>query len=156
MSEGDTPRADLVFGTRRVRRVHMRGRRAAYVVALAVAALALAGCGDSTKSSATEAPTGKPKATLKGTVGPGATISLKTEGGKPVKTLVSGIYVFEVDDLSESHNFHLTGPGIDEKTLIEATATDRFTRTLEPGRYTFVCDAHENSMLGSFTVSGGS
>jgi plastocyanin len=132
----------------------MRERRAALVVGLAVAALALAGCGDSNKESSSAA-TGTPKATLKGRVGPGPTISLKTESGKPVKTLVAGTYVFEVDDLSESHNFHLTGPGIDEKTLIEATATDRFTRTLKPGTYTFVCDAHKDSMHGSFTVSGG-
>ena len=135
----------------------MRERRAALVVGLAVAALALAGCNGDDESSATEtAATGTPKATLKGTVGPEPTISLKTESGDPVKTLVAGTYVFEVDDLSESHNFHLTGPEIDEKTLIEATATDRFTRKLDPGTYTFVCDAHEDSMRGSFTVSGGS
>ena len=135
----------------------MRERRAALVVGLALAALALAGCdGNNEKSSATETTaTGTPKATLKGTVGPGSTISLKTESGEPVKKLVAGTYVFEVDDLSESHNFHLTGPGIDEKTLIEATATDRFTRTLEPGTYTFVCDAHRDSMHGTFKVSGG-
>lgn len=135
----------------------MRERRAAFVVGLAVAALALAGCGDSsTESSTTETTaTPTPKATLKGTVGPGATISLTTENGKPVKALVSGTYVFEVDDLSESHNFHLTGPGVDEKTEVEATATDRFTRALKPGTYTFVCDAHKDSMHGSFTVSGG-
>ena len=131
----------------------MRERRAALVVGLAVVALVFAGCGDSNKKSS--APTGTPTATLKGRVGPDATISLKTESGKPVKTLVPGIYVFEVDDLSESHNFHLTGPGVDEKTKIEATATDRFTRKLEPGTYTFVCDAHPDSMHGSFTVSGG-
>ena len=135
----------------------MRQRRAALVVGLAVAALALAGCGDSKKESSTAEATATPtpKATLKGKVGPGPTISLKTESGEPVKKLVAGIYVFEVDDLSESHNFHLTGPGIDEKTEVEATATDRFTRTLKPGRYTFVCDAHKDSMHGSFTVSAG-
>lgn len=135
----------------------MRERRGALVVGLAIVALALAGCNGNDESSTTEtAATGTPKATLKGTVGPGFTITLKTESGEPVSTLVAGTYVFEVDDLSESHNFHLTGPGIDEKTMIEATATDRFTRTLEPGTYTFVCDAHEDSMRGSFTVSGDS
>ena len=135
----------------------MRQRRAALAVGLAVAALTLAGCGDSNKESSTAATaTPTPKATLKGRVGPGATISLETVNGKPVKTLVAGTYVFEVDDLSESHNFHLSGPGIDEKTEVEATATDRFTRTLKPGRYTFVCDAHTDSMHGSFVVSGGS
>jgi len=46
---------------------------------------------------------------------------------------------------------HLAG-----SAQVEATATDRFTRTLKPGRYTFVCDAHTDSMHGSFVVSGGS
>jgi plastocyanin len=122
----------------------MHRTRIAAVAALAAAASALAGCGGHGGETA-----------LKGRVGPGFTISLKTESGQPVESLTAGKQVFEVDDLSEQHNFHLTGPGVDKKTPVDATGTARWTLELKAGTYTFVCDVHKSTMRGSFTVSGG-
>src|SRR5436190_8353779 len=51
---------------------------------------------------------------LEGTVGPGFTISL-TSDGQPVESLRPGNYWLTVHDLSARHNFHLIGPdGLDE------------------------------------------
>ena len=48
--------------------------------------------------------------TLKGTDGPGFTISLK-KGTTKVTKLKAGKYKIVIKDLSNIHNFHLTGPG---------------------------------------------
>ena len=47
---------------------------------------------------------------LTGTVGPGFTITLK-KGTTKVKTLKPGTYKITVNDKSNIHDFHLTGPG---------------------------------------------
>ena len=47
--------------------------------------------------------------TLKGTVGPGFTISLK-KAGKNVKSLKAGTYTFKIADKSDIHDFALKGP----------------------------------------------
>jgi len=138
----------------------MRGTRSALVVGLAVAALAVAGCGGSNDEAAptetdttteTSAPTGS---TLKGSVGPGFEISLSTEDGQPVETLPAGSYTLEVDDQSDIHNFHLTGTDVDVKTDVGATGVESFDITVAGGSYSFVCDPHSGSMNGSFEVSG--
>ena len=116
----------------------------ALVAGLLAVAIAVPGCGGNDEEPA-----------LKGKVGPAATISLKDESGQLVDTLTAGTHVFEVDDLSEQHNFHLTGPGINEKTPVDATGTARWTLQLKDGTYTFVCDVHKSAMHGSFTVTGG-
>ena len=138
----------------------MRGTRTALVVGLAVAALAVAGCGgdddeatptDTGATTETSTPSGS---TLKGSVGPGFDISLSTEGGQPVETLPAGSYTLEVDDQSDIHNFYLTGPGVDVKTDVGATGVESFDITVEAGTYKFVCDPHAGSMNGSFEVTG--
>ena len=53
--------------------------------------------------------------TLKGTDGPGFTISLK-KGTTKVTKLKAGKYKIVINDLSNIHNFHLTGPGVNKKT----------------------------------------
>lgn len=83
-------------------------------------------------------------------------ISLRTEAGAAVTDLPAGTYTIEVRDLSVNHNFHLSGPGVDERTDVETTGTVTWTVTLQDrARYTFVCDPHNTVMRGSFTTGGG-
>lgn len=153
---------------------------AAFVAGLAVLALAVAGCGgDDTDEgaaatepaameAASEAPAegamagseaadtgaaagGATAGTLTGTVGPGFTIQL-AQDGQPVTSLAPGTYTIEIDDRSASHNFHLTGPGVDEATEVGETGMTTWTVTFEAGDYEYVCDPHASSMNGSFTV----
>lgn len=89
---------------------------------------------------------------LKGTVGPGFTITLKDSNGANVSHLDPGTYAVTVDDLGVDHNFHLSGPGVDNATGIDETGSVTWTVTVTDGTYTFVCDAHASTMKGSFTV----
>jgi len=92
---------------------------------------------------------------LIGTVGPADTISLTDEDSNPVGTIQPATYDIEASDLSEFHNFHLTGPGVDERTTVPETGTTvTWTRTLANGSYHYECEAHPLTMFGDFTVSG--
>jgi plastocyanin len=90
---------------------------------------------------------------LKGTVGPGFTISLK-KGTTKVKTLKPGKYTITVADKSNIHNFHLKGPVSKKITSVPFVGTKTVTLTLTKGKYTYVCDPHASmaSMRGTFTV----
>ncbi|MEP7223484.1 MAG: plastocyanin/azurin family copper-binding protein [Actinomycetota bacterium] len=140
----------------------MRGTRWVLVVGIAVASIALAGCGGSgneaatTDTSTTTETTTTPSGStvLKGSVGPGFDISLSTEDGQAVETLAAGSYTLEVDDQSDIHNFHLMGTGVDVMTEVPATGVESFDITVEAGTYKFQCDPHAGSMNGSFEVSG--
>jgi len=90
--------------------------------------------------------------TLRGTVGPGFTITL-TKAGKKVAKLKAGTYKIVVADKAAVHNFHLTGPGVNKKTSVSATGTTTWTLKLKKGTYKYVCDPHASGMRGSFTVS---
>ncbi|MFO7571554.1 MAG: hypothetical protein R6W48_03005 [Gaiellaceae bacterium] len=92
---------------------------------------------------ALSAPAAPPK--LAGTVGPGFTIGMK----KPTK---AGKYRLVVADKSSIHNFRLRGPGVNVATSVPATGTKTFAITLKKGKYTFLCDPHPISMVGSFTI----
>lgn len=146
-------------------------RSTAAAVALASALLLVAAaCGGSDSAATTQAPatqaadtaaadtgggaaaTSETGATLKGTVGPGFTITL-TKDGQAVTSLPAGSYEIVVDDQASIHNFHLTGPGVDEATDVNGTGQTTWTVTLEAGTYTFQCDPHASSMNGTFTVS---
>ena len=89
--------------------------------------------------------------TLTGTVGPGATISLKL-GGRKVSRLKAGRYRIVVRDRSHMHNFHLTGPRVNKKTRVAAHGNVTWTLTLRRGAYRYVCDPHRTRMKGSFRV----
>jgi len=89
---------------------------------------------------------------LTGTVGPGFTITLK-QNGKAVKSLKAGKYTIKVSDLSNIHDFHLTGPGVNKSTTVGGKGTQTWTVTLKKGTYKYVCDPHKSFMKGSFTVS---
>jgi hypothetical protein len=87
---------------------------------------------------------------LVGTTGPGFTITLKKSGTK-VTRLKAGKYSITVNDLSSSHNFHLTGPGVNKKTSVSGTGKSTWAVTLQKGKtYRFVCDPHASTMRGSF------
>jgi plastocyanin len=84
-------------------------------------------------------------------------ISLRTEAGAAVTDLPAGAYDIEIRDHSELHNFHLRGPGgVDVSTGLPFVGTRTVQVTLQDkARYTFLCDAHPTSMLGTFTTGGG-
>jgi plastocyanin len=93
---------------------------------------------------------------LIGTVADPGTITLRTEAGAAVTDITAGTYTFEIRDESINHNFHLSGPGVDQRTDVETTGTQTWTLTLQDrARYTFVCDPHNTVMRGSFTTGGG-
>ncbi len=76
-----------------------------------------------------------------------------TRNGVRVTHLVPGRYVIEVRDRSRLHNFHLTGPGVNQTTTVAFAGTQTWTVTLTAGTYLFVCDPHATTMRGTFTVS---
>ena len=90
--------------------------------------------------------------TLTGTDGPGFTITLK-KGSSNVTSVKAGKYKFVIKDLSNIHNFHLTGPGINKKTGVGSTGTSTWMVTLKKGTYKFICDPHAAIMKGSFKVT---
>jgi hypothetical protein len=89
---------------------------------------------------------------LVGTVGPGFSILLEYPDGRTVTQLDPGSYEITVRDLSEEHNFHLTGPGVDQFTGVETTGTVTWNVTFREGRYTIVCDPHPSQMVRVFPV----
>src|SRR5215471_3199250 len=77
-------------------------------------------------------------------------ISLRDANGNAVTQLAPGTYDIAVSDHSQSHNFHLKGPGVDMSTPIGETLDKTWTVTIGTGIYTYVCDAHASQMRGYF------
>jgi hypothetical protein len=98
------------------------------------------------------APTTAEPLPLIGSVGPGFGISVTDSNGAALKHLDPGTYVLLVHDLSEEHNFHLSGPGVDVATDVTFVGDKTFTITVTDGTYNFVCDVHASRMHGLFTV----
>lgn len=135
-------------------------------VALSAAlVLVTAACGGSTTASTPAASTpaaGAPSAskavdagvTLNGVVGEGDafTIDLTDAAGARITTLKAGSYQVKVNDASKIHNFHLKGPGVDQKTSVPDIGETTWTVHLTAGSYSYRCDPH-SSMTGSFTVT---
>jgi len=90
--------------------------------------------------------------TLTGVDGPGFNISLK-KGSTKVTRLKHGKYKIVVKDLSNIHNFHLIGPGVNVKTSVPKQGKTTFTVALKKGTYKFICDPHAAIMKGSFKVT---
>jgi len=80
------------------------------------------------------------------------TITFTDEAGKPVTTLPAGSYQVSIKDTSKIHNFHLSGPGVDETTTVPEVKDVTWTVVLKAGTYTYICDPHPN-MKGTFTVT---
>ena len=130
-----------------LRRSLPRSHLSRVVAALAVGALGLA-VGVSVPRSVRAQ-----SQTLAGEVGPGFTIVLRDGGGGVVSELEAGTYTIAVDDRSNMHNFHLTGPGVDERTGVGFVGQATWTVTFSAGQaYTYVCDPHPAEMRGSFGV----
>lgn len=88
---------------------------------------------------------------LFGTVEGLITITFLDANGIPVTQLEPGTYDIVVNDASDQHNFHLSGPGVDLKTETNEIVKVTWTVTFVEGRYVFQCDPH-SGMLGRFTV----
>ncbi len=112
------------------------------VTMLALAAISL-------PAAATSAPAAT---SLIGVVGPEMTITLQNADGSAVTHLDPGEYVVSIDDRSILHNYHLFGPGVEQRTDIETVGMVSWTIQLTDGTYNFRCDAHATSMRGSFTA----
>lgn len=97
---------------------------------------------------------GSASGTLKGETGPGFTIEV-SQNGEDAETVKAGTYTLEVEDKSAMHNFHLTGPGVDEEvTDVPFVGDKSVTVTLQKGTYTYQCDPHAaRGMKGTFTVT---
>ena len=91
--------------------------------------------------------------TLVGTVGPGYTIHL-TSNGKAVKTLKAGAYKLVIHDRASIHAWSLDGPNGYAKdfTKIPFVGTKTIAVNFKPGKYKFYCPNHESIMFGRFTV----
>jgi Copper binding proteins, plastocyanin/azurin family len=118
--------------------------RTLLITALAIAAVSIPAAATGSSSA--------PNVTLTGVVGPGFTISLRNADGSTVRHLDPGTYDIAVTDNAIEHNFHLSGPGVDQATVIETTGAVTWTVTFTDGTYRFVCDPHAASMRGTFTV----
>ena len=75
-----------------------------------------------------------------------------TKGGKKVTKLKAGKYTIVVKDVAKTHNFHLTGPGVNKTTPVKGKGTFTWHLTLKKGTYKYVCDPHKTLMHGSFKV----
>lgn len=89
--------------------------------------------------------------TLDANVGPGFSITL-TQNGVKVTHLDPGDYTINVNDQAAEHNFHLSGPGVDQTTTVDGIGTTTWNVTFQNGTYSYQCDAHATTMHGSFTV----
>jgi plastocyanin len=90
---------------------------------------------------------------LHGVDGPGFTITFAySDNNQTVNFLNPGTYRITIDDLSNIHNFHLTGSATDVATDVAAVGTTVWNVTLQPGTYTFVCDPHASQMNGQLLV----
>ena len=79
-------------------------------------------------------------------------ITLTDASGEEVTEVPAGDYEIRVSDLSEIHNFHLMGEGVDEATTVPETGDVVWEVTLEEGDYEYICDPHPG-MRGELTVT---
>lgn len=70
-------------------------------------------------------------------------------------TIPPGTYTIRVVDDAVTHNFHLTGPGVEMTTPVDEMQTSTWTVTFQPGStYRFQCDIHSDYMYAVFQTSG--
>ena len=101
-------------------------------------------------------PQAQPGATLLGTVGTAEDpeayeIALTTQDGQAVEVVAAGTYTVVVEDFAQSHNFHLSGAGVEAATDVSGTGKKTFDVTFEAGAYQYLCDPHP-SMSGALRV----
>ena len=133
-----------------------------FTVAVAIALTAMTtACGGDDPEPAASAPPADSAVSgearlLTGTVGteedPDAfEITLTDSNGEQVDEVPAGDYTIVVDDLSDIHNFHLEGEGVEETTTVPETGQTSWEVTLTEGEYTAICDPHPGMRL-EFTV----
>jgi hypothetical protein len=94
-----------------------------------------------------------PKTKLVLTSGPEFTITLKTAGGKAVKSMKLGTYTFVVRDRSTIHNAHVVAPGFNRATTVPFVGTQTWkVKLAKVGTLRFLCDPHASSMKGSAKI----
>lgn len=102
----------------------------------------------------TPTPTPKPRPKLLATVGPSATISLRSGTGAVLRNGVkAGAYSIVVRDRSKVHNFHLVGPGVNRKTALAGTGTTTWKVKLAKGVLRFYSDRAPKTVKGSVRVT---
>ena len=87
------------------------------------------------------------------TVGPTATISLKTLAGKKVTRLRPGAYTFVVRDRSRMHNAHLLGAGANKTTGVGFVGNRTWRVVLRNGTLVVQCDKHGTTMRTTVKVA---
>jgi plastocyanin len=77
------------------------------------------------------------------------------QDGEDAESVKAGTYSLKVEDKSDQHNFHLSGPGVDMVVTDVSFVGDKTaTVTLKKGTYTYQCDPHVSSgMKGTFEVT---
>jgi hypothetical protein len=78
--------------------------------------------------------------TIKGTVGPGMTITVSRHRAP------AGRYRLVVRDKSTLHNWHILGPGVDKRTTVAGTGRTVWRVRLTTGLYRIRCDVHRSTM----------
>lgn len=99
----------------------------------------------------------QPTPTLRASVGPGHTITLRAPSGERVTQLDAGAYVVVAADRSLRENFHLIGPGIDRQTGRQFRGTVRWRLQIGlaapfGSRYSYRSDRPGSNLRGTFTV----
>jgi hypothetical protein len=89
---------------------------------------------------------------LTATVGPTATISLKSASGGALKSLKPGSYAITVRDRSNVHNFHLVGGGVNRKTTKAGVGTFTWNVKLAKGTLRFFSDQSPAKVKGQLPV----
>jgi hypothetical protein len=84
------------------------------------------------------------------TSGDNFVIALKDASGAAVTHVDPGTYTITVHDYATVHNFHLSGPGVNQSTSIDSTEEATWVVTFTNGKYTYMCDAHP-TLKGAFT-----
>ena len=74
--------------------------------------------------------------------------------GKAVKKVNAGMtYRVTVAEDPRVHNFHLTGKGVNKKTVVGRKQKATWKVKFKKGTYRFRCDSHPTVMKGSFKAS---
>ena len=101
----------------------------------------------------TPTPTPKPPPKLLATVGPKATISLRSATGAVLHHGVkAGTYSIVVRDRSKVHNFHLVGKGVNRKSTRAFSGTVTWKVKLAAGVLRFYSDKAPKTVKGSVRV----
>jgi hypothetical protein len=80
-------------------------------------------------------------------------ITLVDANGKRVRVLQPNTYRIVVRDRTTAQNFHLVGPGLNNKTKIAGKATTTWRLYLKLGSYSYRSDRNTR-LRGTFVVAG--